>query len=435
MKLSIKQTIAFDYLNDNVTNEEVYGGGAGGGKSALGCIWILQSSLEYKETKSLIGRAVLKTLKETTLQTLFEVCKMFGMVKDKHYNFNAQSNIIELNNGSSIILKDLATYPSDPNFDELGSLEITRAFIDEANQISAKAKNIVKSRIRYNLDNNGLIPKILYTCNPAKNWVYNEFYKPFKEGKLPENKKFIQSLVTDNPFISKHYIENLKTLDNESKQRLLLGNWEYDNDPTKLIKYEKIIDLFTNDFIKKSNQKYLTVDAARYGSDKAVIIYWNGFIIEKIHSYAKSSMEFLKNEIDKLRIEFQIPMSNIIVDDDGVGGGLVDILHCKGFVNNSKPLFARKNTNYANLKTQCFFELADHINNNKIFINAPISIETKETIIEDLETIKKDKIDNDNKLHILSKDKVRELIGRSPDFADAIMMRMYFVLKAEIAAY
>ena len=40
------------------------GGGAGGGKTALGCYWQLKQRLKYPNTRGLIGRAVLKTLKE-----------------------------------------------------------------------------------------------------------------------------------------------------------------------------------------------------------------------------------------------------------------------------------------------------------------------------------------------------------------------------------
>ena len=36
MELSIKQTIALDHLEDNTTLELLFGGGAGGGKTALG---------------------------------------------------------------------------------------------------------------------------------------------------------------------------------------------------------------------------------------------------------------------------------------------------------------------------------------------------------------------------------------------------------------
>ena len=77
MELTIKQTKALDYLEDKVTNEVLFGGGAGGAKSVLGCYWQLKNRLKYPGTRSIIGRSKLKTLKETTLQSFF------GCVKPK----------------------------------------------------------------------------------------------------------------------------------------------------------------------------------------------------------------------------------------------------------------------------------------------------------------------------------------------------------------
>lgn len=71
MKLTIRQTQALDFLEDKKTTEVGYGGGAGGGKSILGCYWQIKNRLKYPGTRGLIGRASLKTLKETTLQSFF----------------------------------------------------------------------------------------------------------------------------------------------------------------------------------------------------------------------------------------------------------------------------------------------------------------------------------------------------------------------------
>jgi PBSX family phage terminase large subunit len=426
MKLNIKQSLAIDYLEDPTTTEILYGGAAGGGKSILGAYWLLKMCLKYPGTKWLMGRSELKTLKETTLQSFFTVAKMQGLSAGIHYNFNQQSNQITLFNHSVILLKDLFCYPSDPNFDSLGSLEITGAFIDECNQLVEKAKNIVKSRIRYGLDENGLIPKILMTCNPAKNWTYNQFYKPAKESQLPEHRKFIQALVDDNPDISKHYRENLEGLDEISKQRLLYGNWEYDNDPATLITYDKIIDCFTNSFIQPGD-KYITADIARFGNDSTVIAVWDGLKAE-LFQYKKKSIQETADIIKQLQVKYSIPNSQTIADEDGVGGGVVDILKCKGFVNNSRPLInpiTMKDENYSNLKSQCYYKLAELINASKVYINCE-NITIKEQIIQELEQIKQFNMDKDGKKQIMPKDKVKEVIGRSPDFSDTLMMRMYF---------
>src|SRR3990167_7251529 len=156
-----KQLQAFNYLTDNTTTELLFGGGAGGGKSHLGCVWIVYCCLAYPGTRYLMGRAILKTLKESTLLTLFSVCKKFGLTKDKDYKYNYIQGIITFTNESEIYLKDLFSYPSDPEFDELGSTEYTAGFIDEASQVTHKAYQITKSRLRYRLDEYGLIPKLL----------------------------------------------------------------------------------------------------------------------------------------------------------------------------------------------------------------------------------------------------------------------------------
>jgi len=425
MELSIKQTFALDLLEDKTTNEVLFGGGAGGGKTALGCYWQLKQRLKYPNTRGLIGRAVLKTLKETTLVSLFQVAKMQGLEAGKHYKYNGQSNQIEFFNGSVILLKDLYSYPSDPNFDELGSLEITDAFIDEANQVDDKARNIIKSRIRYQLDQNDIVPKVLYTCNPAKNWTYSEFYKPQQDGSIANNKRFISSLIDDNPFISKHYKENLLTLDKVSMERLLFGNWEYLDDPSQLIDYEKILDSFSSSFVS-SGPPYITCDVARFGSDSTVIGIWDGYRV-KLHQFSGKSVVEVADLIKKYQTEYKVPTSQIVVDEDGVGGGVVDILRCKGFVNNSSPLenpITRQKENFDNLKSQCYFKLAEYINDSKLYIMA--DGKQKQSIIEELEQVKQKSVDNDSKKGVIPKDRVKAAIGRSPDFSDCLAMRMFF---------
>lgn len=432
MILTLKQTKALDLLEDEQTTELLFGGGAGGGKSAFGCYWQLKRRLKYPGTRGVIGRASLKTLKETTLNTFFQICKMQEVKAGVHFVLNQQTNTIKFTNSSEILLKDLFNYPSDPEFDELGSLEITDAFVDETNQIVEKAWLVLKSRIRYKLDDYGLIPKLLGSCNPAKNWVYNRFYKPSRDQSLPPQFAFIQSLLSDNPHISKHYRNNLLSLDNNSKERLLNGNWEYDDDPSALINFNAIQDLFTNAFVR-GGDKYITADIARFGSDKTVIGVWDGFKLIHVETMAKSSVAQSIEEIIRLATMHVVPRSQIICDEDGVGGGVVDMLKCRGFVNNSKPLDNPKNRqvpeNYDNLKSQCYYKLADMINKHEIEVKAG-NIEFKNDLIQELEQVKQYKMDSDGKRRILPKEKVKELIGRSPDLSDMLMMRMWFTYKS-----
>ena len=424
--LTSKQGQALHYLTDETTTEVLYGGAAGGGKSYLGCAWIIWLCTQHDGIRCLIGRSKLDTLKKTTLNTFFEVCQQWELEAGKHYKFNGGSNIITFYNGSEVLLKDLFAYPSDRNFDSLGSLEITAAFVDECSQITEKAKQILGSRIRYKLDEFDLKPKILLTCNPSKEWVYSKFYKPYKENKLPEHRKFIQSLVTDNKHVSKHYQEQLSKLDEVSKQRLLFGNWEYDDSEDKLINYDAILTTFENDTIQ-GGESYITADIARYGKDKTVIMLWNGLRVERIITMASNSITEAAKSIKDMQITYGVKLSNIIVDEDGIGGGCKDILRCRGFVNNSKAL---KNENYANLKTQCYYRLADAINKSSIYIQTE-DIKVQNMIVQELEQVRRKNFDKDAKVQMIGKDDVKTAIGRSPDYSDALMMRLWFEIKSD----
>jgi hypothetical protein len=425
LKLLTKQQNATFFLKDSETTELLYGGAAGGGKSAFGCLWIIEQCMTYPATRWLIGRSKLKTLKETTLNTFFDITSQLSI--GDQFIYNAQTNIITWKNGSEIILKDLFLFPSDPNFDSLGSLEITGAFIDECNQVSYQAWQIVKSRIRYKLKENNLIPKMLGTCNPAKNWTYKEFYKPSRENKIPSYRQFIQALPKDNPHLPESYIESLAQLDQNSKERLLFGNWEYDDDPSTLIDNDSISDYFEPNHINPIGLKYLTIDVARKGKDKTVFRVWHGWLCIDRYDIAKSSLVEVVELAKKIQQQYGISPSNTIADEDGVGGGVVDFLNCKGFINNSKPL---NDEIYENLKSQCSIKMASQIVNRKAGEICQ-SNSIKEITAQEMEQVKMKDIDKDGKQGIIAKEHVKELIGRSPDEWDSIMMRYWFDLNSK----
>ena len=423
------QEQAIEYLFDKTTTEILFGGAAGGGKSWVGCSWLVLMCIKYPKTRYLMGRSKLDALKKTTLNTFFEVCEAWGLKSGRHYSFNGASNIITFYNKSEVMLKDLFLYPSDRNFDNLGSLEITGAFIDEANQITEKAKNIVASRMRYKLDNYGLIPKMLMTCNPAKNWVYTQYYRPAKEGKQKPHRKFIQSLVDDNEYISKYYKTQLQTLDELSKQRLLFGNWEYDSTKDSLIEYDAILNMFSQQGIE--GDKYISCDVARFGADKTIIMVWEGLHIRYIRTLLKSAVNDVVEAVRELQQKYQVNLRNIIVDEDGVGGGVKDYLRCQGFTNNARAL---KSENYQNLKTQCYYKLADKINKGQVGISCT-DVNVKNQIIEECEQVRTKDADKDNKLQIIAKDTIKAILGRSPDYSDALAMRMYYEIDQNFGRY
>ena len=425
IQLTKKQSQAWKLLMDNITNEVLYGGSAGAGKSWLGCLWITTLCLQYKGIRCLIGRTVLTQLKMTTLNTLFETLQSMNLKSGEHYTYNGQSNVITFQNGSEIILKDLQYQPSDPNFDSLGGLELTAVFVDEAAQISQLAYNILKSRIRFKLNEYKLIPKILMTCNPGQVWLKKVFYLPYIQDSLPENMKFVPALPLDNPFLPSSYIDMLKTLPNAQRKRLLEGDWNYMDESDNIFDFDSISNSVFRNVPRGEDKKYISVDVARFGTDRSVAIVWSGLVVLEVLVYTKLSTVELSNEIKELIQKYGVHPNNVIVDSDGVGGGVSDMLKGTNFVNNSRPLHEQ---NFSNLKSQCYVKLSELFKEGKISLNI-LDPNVIDELTQELLAVKLKDVDKDNKVQVQSKDEMKKVLGKSPDLSDALMMRMYYEIK------
>ena len=435
-----KQEEALELLTDNEIEEILYGGSAGGAKSWTGCVWLLFMCLLYPESKWFIGREELKRITKSTLITFFKVAKAYGA--ENEFRFNAQSNTLIFKNGSIIDLLELKYLPRDPLYERFGSMEYTGGWIEEGGEINFGAYDVLKTRIgRHYNGKFGILAKIFITCNPKRNWMYEEFYKPYIKGELKKGiKRFLQAFVTDNPFIEDGYVDRLKrTKDKSKRERLLNGNWDYDDNPYALCDFDSISAVFENNHLNKDLngekmkglEKYITADIARFGSDYARIGVWEGWDLIEVVSFEISKTTEIQACIEALRIKYQIPKYNCVADEDGVGGGVVDNCGIKGFVNGSRPFkeqvtdSTKEVPNYENLQTQCLFGLAEKVQEAKINISADISPAEKEMIIAELGTIELNPA-NTKKLALTKKAKIKEDIGRSPDYRDLLLMRKYF---------
>ena len=123
-----------------------------------------------------------------------------------------------------------------------------------------------------------------------------------------------------------------------------------------------------------------------------------------------------------------MPNANICVDDDGVGKGVTThIPNCYKFHNGDSAL---NGENYENIQDQCLFYLADAIDENLIFIEEEAIKEeaNKERLIKELDVNKRADVDKDGKIKCIDKKTIKRIITGSPDFRDAMLMRMIFEL-------
>jgi len=444
-----KQLEACKKWLDDGTEQILYGGAKGGGKSFLGCSMIFADALTYPGTHYFIARAELNDLRKYTIPSVYEVFAKWGIKVEDHMNFNGQDSVFNLKNGSKVFLLSCKVLPQDPLFERFGSMQNTRGWIEEGGEISETAKdNLWLSVGRWKNDEYGLKKKLLITANPKKGWMKREFVDPAKAGTLAPSKAYIQAFATDNKYLDNDYINTLRNQKNiVARQRLFLGDWDYDDSKDSIVSSDALADMRTNN-VANSNDHYLVIDVARFGKDFTTYEFWRGYRMFRVAKRSKQSIQESIRQAKDFAIEYGIPYSNIIADEDGVGGGLVDgMFGIRGFVANSSPLpstqeirkkngqlpssqFVPKN-NFMNLKTQCGYKLAEMINEHKVAVDIGDS-EVFDEIVEDLEaTLKENAPDNDKKLQLKPKELVKKELGRSPDLGDGLIMRMWFELRKE----
>lgn len=426
-----KQKECARYWIDDTTTEIAYGGAKGGAKSYTGCSLIFGDAFIYPNTQYFIARKKLSDLVKFTIPSIHEVFTHWG-IDSRYYNFNGQYNIFTLQGDSKVFLIEAKQMPSDPLYQRFGSMQMTRGWIEEAGEFEEEAKNnLAATTGRWENDTYGLCTKTLQTCNPSKNYLYREFYKKHKNGTIESHKKFIQALPYDNKKLPKGYIEHLqRTLSVNQRKRLLEGNWEYDDNPFALCSYEKILDIFTNTFVNEG-ERYITIDIARKGKDTTRIIYWNGWRMTEMITLERALTQEVVKTIKAMQSRYQIPNSNTIADEDGVGGGVVDMVGCKGFISMSSPILIPTNQHdktelYYNFKSQCGFYLAKKINSGEVY--CIFQDKDRETLIEELEQLEEMELASDMKARIISKDLMKERLGHSPDIFDCMIMRSSFDL-------
>jgi hypothetical protein len=274
---------------------------------------------------------------------------------------------------------------------------------------------------------------------------------------------FIPGTINDNPILQRRdpgYMGNLLAQDEETKARLLLGNWKIRSDKKQLFEFLRLNDMFHNLVDTKNAERYIAIDHARFGRDLCVIGTWIGWKCVRIDIIPKSDTNFILSVVKSIRLQYGgIPTSQIIIDQDGIG--VKDFLDCHTFfggaaeheIQNDKNPSERvgdlkEKRGYKNKRAQLYFYLSEKVNNAELFIDLSnvwyhesetksylvnsIKIKGRERLIkdlikEDLQKIRREKVDHENKKEITNKEQLKNALGgRSPDFGDMLMMRSEF---------
>ena len=381
----------------------LYGGAVGGGKSAWLCNEGLQLSLDYPGNIGYMARHELASFKRTTLLTLEEFLPS-GVVS-KH---NKADQEITLINSSKIMYGGLGD--DQTAIERLKSMNLGWFGIDQAEETTESHFFMLASRLRLILPN--IRYKGLLTANPEPGWVRDRWVA----NTFPDH-VFIPALPSDNPYLPQNYESTLRTLYGSNDaliKSLLEGNWDVAMAGDFLIQYSLIRAATTRE-VPDSGKCTFGVDVARFGDDETVVIVRRGLKVTRIESWNHQDTTWTSGRVAELA-RGENPTA-IYVDEIGVGAGVVDPLRANkfnvvGVVTSEKANF---DNIYANRRAELYCNLAQH------FTDGSIAIPDHPKLSSQLSSIKK-KYDTHHRIIIEGKDDMRAQYGRSPDYADALML-------------
>ncbi len=343
------------------------------------------------------------------------------LAKTGLYNFNESNLVITCPNGAEIHFKT-AEKP-----DNLYGEDVYACVFDEAPRARPEAWYALRST----LSSTEAPCKLIGNFGGISNWVHKLKEKAQTDPAYAYFKVTCWDAIREGILSEQEVLQAQKDLPEKIFKELYEA--EASESEGQLINNESINKVFSNTHLK-DGVKYITADIARLGKDKTVVFVWSGLrvidVVVKSVTRVNESVDIIK----QLQHKHNVNNNNTIADEDGVGGGVVDYLKCIGFVNNSTPMkVSGQKLNFANLKTQSYYSLAEHINRNEIYVDCDDDIER--LLTEELEWVRLAKEVDTSKIALLSKDAIKKQIGRSPDYSDALMMRMYFLLNPNKGKY
>lgn len=448
-QISRKQQQFLELLNDPSISELLCGGAAGGSKTICMCLGIVHLAKEYPGVRLFVGRKTLKSLKQSTISTLLNKVHPMMEIGLNDFAIHFQDMTLDYKNGSRVIFGELDTIPSDEDFARVGSLEVDAAFIDEAGEITLKAKNAIKSRVGRGVmaDSYGIPGKVILSCNPSTNFLRQEYYDPYmqlggggfqkwKIGQTEVNGKkvdtyraFLKMDAWDNPFLPKTYIDNLKTLPDRERKRLLEGNWDYADDETSLFRSGLLEKSMAYQLPEKREaiDKFIGVDLSDSGKDKTIFsLIENGVLTTQRASsvqmdWEKDSKLPIGRLITDELVEFaqrngidQRLASHIAVEINGVGASVRDFLRERGW--------------------QVLEYTATHKSRSENYYQLMLDLDSGEMKIyhdlNDLDGLRRELAAhsytmNNQEPSVVKKEKIKLSIGHSPDRADSFCIANY----------
>jgi len=421
--LTEKQTTAWDWLEKANIDELLYGGAKYGGKSWFLSTWCYQHACDFAKKHNIpqsdkplpigfLGRKVAKNFRDTTLETWFKTIPAGGYVAKGNPVDLIIDNRVKIHTGG---------LDNRETINKFNSAEYAFFAIDQAEEVTKDDIALLRAATFGRLVVNGqaINGKGLFTANPRKCWLKEEFIdNPTKA------RKFVPALPTDNPYCTQKYIDNLKDAFRHRPELLkayLYGSWDELGAANQIILDSWVVRAMKAPTLLAGT--VISCDVARFGDDKTIIYVFEGTeIIERVEmGYSRTTdVSDALTDLSRRHNHCQI-----VVDEIGIGGGVIDELHKNGrrVISFNSANKAEEPDKFYNLRAEAWWELGQHFAHGEIGCRN-MTENLRQELTEPCYDLR------NGRVLIEPKEDIKERLGRSPDEADCYVMGVWAVKRS-----
>jgi phage terminase large subunit len=163
----------------------------------------------------------------------------------------------------------------------------------------------------------------------------------------------------------------------------------------------------------------IACDVARFGDDETVIGVRVGDRVRIRETFTKKATTHTAGRLVAIAREFPLVAVRIVVDDDGVGGGVTDMVReqlpevqVTGFNGGGQ---ARRPTDYPNRRSELWFTAAERM--------AGLDLDDDDQLAADL-TAPRYSFDSKGRRVVEAKAETKKRLGRSPDRGDMVLLTL-----------
>lgn len=252
---------------------------------------------------------------------------------------------------------------------------------------------------------------------------------------LKADLKYNKVLLTNDT----NYLANLMNQPESVKSRELDGCWNPHEVGDDLIKVKDMEKCFHNDEMTDDGVDRASCDVAFEGGDNCVLFHWIGWHVADVAVFNHNSVDTCIAIEAKLQ-EWGVLQQNFVYDVNGLGQAFKGYFtHAVPF-NNVEAVKPKFKNIYDNVKSQCAYMFAERIQSGRISFSSSIldrrfngkgfeGRKLRDILLNERKAIKQDEAKADKGWCLIKKAVMKNLVGHSPDFIEALLMREYFDIK------